>query len=74
MQCPVCKGAAVDIGPKDFDGRVFRCTAGCRDYEVAGTSMLRFLAASPDNRMAALEKAKSITKRGERPSINSLCI
>lgn len=72
MKCPVCSQPAVDIGARDFDGRVFRCPQ-CKDYEITGSQMLKFLAASPSGRATALEAAKRLAVAGARPSINSRC-
>jgi hypothetical protein len=71
MQCLVCGGPAIDIGRKDFDGRVFRCAGKCKDYEVAGSQLLKFLAGNRDQRADALAKAVSLAAPGKRPSIDS---
>ena len=71
MKCPVCGAPAVDIGAKDFDGKVFRCAASCKDFEIAGSQMLKFLAKSPDERADALAKAVRFAPPGQRPCINS---
>jgi len=73
VNCPVCKCAAVDIGRKDFDGKVIRC-ANCKDYEISGQRMLVFLAADAEHRADALAKAKRFARPGQRPLIDSRCI
>ena len=70
MKCPVCGAPAVDIGGKDFDGKVFRCSAKCKDYEIAGTHMLKFLALTPVDRAGALARATTLAG-GKRPSIDA---
>jgi hypothetical protein len=72
MQCPVCSNPAVDIGPKGFDGKVLRCSQ-CKDYEISGSFLLKFLARSREDRGLALEKAKQFAPQGRRPSIDFRC-
>jgi hypothetical protein len=71
MQCPVCGGAAVDIGARDFDGKVFRCGGKCKDYEIAGGQLLKFLAKTSSERADALARAARLAPAGTRPSIDS---
>jgi hypothetical protein len=68
MQCPVCSNQAVDIGPKGFDGKVLRCPQ-CKDYEISGSFLLKFLAWSREDRGLALAKARQLAAAGGRPSI-----
>jgi hypothetical protein len=70
MKCPVCGAPAVDIGARDFDGKVFRCAGACKDFEIAGSQILRFLSKSPDGRADALAKAVSFAPPGKRPCID----
>ena len=70
MKCPVCGAPAVDIGAKDFAGKVFRCSAKCKDYEISGTYMLKFLALSPPDRAGALARATTLAG-GKRPAIDA---
>jgi hypothetical protein len=70
MQCPVCSNQAVDIGPKSYDGKVLWCSQ-CKDYEISGTFLLKFLASTRAERGIALDKAKRLAASGVRPSINS---
>jgi hypothetical protein len=72
VQCPVCNNPAVDIGPKGFDGKVLRCPE-CKDYEISGSFLLKFLAWSREDRTLALEKARQFATHGGRPSIDFRC-
>ena len=71
MQCPVCGSPAVEIGARDFDGKVFRCAAKCRDYEIVGTHILKFLALSPAQRADALARAAIVAGSDRRPTIDA---
>jgi hypothetical protein len=74
MKCPICYGDAHDIGSKDFDGRVFRCVASCKDFAISGTMLLKFLAKTREERADALERAVRIAGVGIRPCIDSRCL
>jgi len=72
MKCPVCETGAEDITEHGFDGKSVRCPR-CGDYDIAGSvyvpgDLIKLVA---EGRLCALQKAKQIAKRGERPVIRS---
>ncbi len=72
MQCPVCNGSATDITALDFDGSSVRCSR-CEDYDIAGGYEAKLDQLPPEDRMRALQKAKSFAKPGARPCISGSC-
>ena len=72
MNCPICKSAAENITDNDFDGKIISCPK-CEEYEISGTVENRFSTMSKKDRERALEKAKKFA-RGNRPSINTMCL
>jgi hypothetical protein len=74
MQCPICNGVAEEIGRRDVDGRAFRCGGACKDFEVTGSRLLKFLAADRPGRLSALERARQLARPGDRPVIDSRCL
>jgi hypothetical protein len=74
LNCPVCNAPAVDIGAKDFDGKVFRCSAACKDYEISGSQLLSLLAKDRTERADSFARAVRLASPGVRPRINSLSL
>ena len=73
MQCPICTGAAKDIAPPDFDGKVIQCPND-GTYEIAGSALRRFESVSVYDRARALAKAKSFQGLAQRPTITTTCL
>jgi hypothetical protein len=73
MQCPICNGLAEDISRRDVDSRAFRCGA-CKDFEVVGTQLLKFLAADRTHRADALVRATKFAGADQRPVIDGRCL
>jgi hypothetical protein len=71
MDCPICGAAAEDV-PNTIDGKSIRCPS-CGEYEISGTAYdtgaLQKL--EPEQRQAALAKAKRLAQPGKRPMITS---
>jgi hypothetical protein len=73
MTCPICGAAAEDITSGVFDGLQVRCPR-CGDFEVSGTVLERLLRQGYEERVEALEKARRLAPKGQRPIINSVTL
>jgi hypothetical protein len=71
MECPICGAAAEDV-PNTMDGKSIDCPS-CGEYRISGTvydtGALQKL--EPEQRRAALGKAKSSAPPGKLPMITS---
>ena len=68
MQCPICGAPAEDVGGGDFDGLVVDCRR-CGRFAVASDMLNAFPAMEYEQRLAALEKARSIAAHEATPTI-----
>jgi hypothetical protein len=73
MNCPICGAPAENISRPNFDGLGVRCH-NCKDFEVADSVLNALLRMDIAKRTAALENAKRLAAKGERPVINSLTL
>jgi hypothetical protein len=70
MQCPVCGAEAEDQSSGDFDGLIVGCRR-CGDYAVAEGALNGFLRLDFDQRVAALDRARSDAGPGGKPVVSA---
>lgn len=73
IKCLVCGNEATDVTVPTFDGRTISC-GRCETFDVSGTVGDAGLLADkePEERLAALARAKARAEPGKRPMITSL--
>jgi hypothetical protein len=72
-QCPICRRAATNNSPPDFDGISVKCLE-CDDYEISGTAVDELMRLELAGRLDALQKAKRFALPGTKPSITTICL
>lgn len=70
MQCAICGAEAEDLGSGDFDGLVVRCKR-CGEYAVEDGALNAFLRLEYDERVSALDKARTTAEAGQRPTVST---
>lgn len=73
MECCTCGAVAKDLVPGNSDGIVVEC-AHCGTYQVGPDVLNRLLRLTIPERAQALEKAKQLARKGQRPAITAQCL
>jgi len=73
MQCPVCGAVSRDMSPGDFDGLIVDCKH-CGDYAIVGSALNALLTLGFNERVDALEKARSVASPSVRPTTSTDCL
>ena len=71
MDCPVCLNDAEDASPPTYPGLVVECSR-CGIYRVTQRAITALRSLKPEERMAALQMAKTVGSRGA-PTVTSAC-
>jgi hypothetical protein len=72
MDCPVCRGDVENLTPTNYKGLVVVCPR-CGGYRVMQSSLTSLRALRIEQRLAALEKAKSYAFSRCWPTISDAC-
>ena len=72
MDCPVCLKDAKDASPPTYLGLVVECPR-CGLYRVTQIAITALRSLKPEERIAALDMAKTVGSRGA-PTVTSACL
>ena len=72
MDCPVCLKDAKDASPPTYLGLVVECPR-CGLYRVTQNAITALRSLKPEERIAALDMAKTVGSRGA-PTVTSACL